>query len=224
MTTPNQIKRLLDRLEDREGIDASRVVLVGLLKRGKAGMTKAEALKQVAQNRGETLAEVRRYFDLDSYSLGVLFHAGLVQGYGGDADLILTDGDGYEFVEAGQFVRVDEIKWDTVAVVDGETLEFLGPPDEDNLREVAESQGSRRGRRGRRNPQEAATDKATLDAYAALTARVGFGIHSSTQLLRAGADWPLLHKLTDAGLIRIERWIDTPGTDRSTPLYRLLFP
>ncbi len=143
MTTPNQIKRMLDRLEDREGIDASRVVLVGLLKRGKAGMTKAEALKQVAQNRGETLAEVRRYFDLDSYSLGVLFHAGLVQGYGGDADLILTDGDDYVFVEAGQFVRVDEIKWDTVAVVEKETGDFLGPPDEDKLG----YEGDRRGRR-----------------------------------------------------------------------------
>lgn len=62
-----------------------------------------------------------------------------------------------------------------------------------------------------------------IAAYAALTDAVGFGLKSAAELIAAGATWPTLHAMTDLGLMRIERFIDVPGTTRSIPMYRLFF-
>lgn len=143
--TPKQIMRAVNRLEDREGINASKVVIGAAVKRGAAG-TKADALKQIAENRGETLAEVKQsYGDTDWY-LGVLIHAGSVESRITDADLILTDGYSFESVETIT-IRPSEIKWETAAVLDPETMEFTGDPDEDNLRAAAEASSTMRSRR-----------------------------------------------------------------------------
>lgn len=63
----------------------------------------------------------------------------------------------------------------------------------------------------------------TVAAYTALTNRLGYGLHSARALLDAGATWPLLHALADLDLIRIARFDDVPGTDRTMPIYRLMF-
>lgn len=63
----------------------------------------------------------------------------------------------------------------------------------------------------------------TVAAYTALTAKLGYGLHSARALLDAGATWPMLHALADLDLIRIVRWDDVPGTDRTMPIYRLMF-
>lgn len=63
----------------------------------------------------------------------------------------------------------------------------------------------------------------TVDAYTTLTSRLGFGLHSAAALIGAGATWPLLHALADLDLIRIVRFDDVPGTDRTMPIYRLMF-
>lgn len=57
------------------------------------------------------------------------------------------------------------------------------------------------------------------DIYNALTAKIGFGLHSTTQLRRdGGLTWGQIHALADAGLIRGERCV---GDD---VLFRLFFP
>lgn len=62
-----------------------------------------------------------------------------------------------------------------------------------------------------------------ISAYSVLTTTVGFGVKSAAELIAAGATWPMLHAMTDLGLMRIERFIDVPGTTRSMPMYRLFF-
>jgi len=58
-----------------------------------------------------------------------------------------------------------------------------------------------------------------LDTYTALTAAIGFGLHTSRYLRRVGGlGWAQICALTDAGLIRVERCV---GDDVQ---YRLLFP
>lgn len=64
---------------------------------------------------------------------------------------------------------------------------------------------------------------ATVDAYTMLTSKLGYGLHSASALIAAGATWPLLHALFDAGLIRVVRFDDVPGSDRTMPIYRLMF-
>lgn len=62
-----------------------------------------------------------------------------------------------------------------------------------------------------------------LAAYNAITAKTGFGLHSAHTLIAAGATWPLLHKLTDAGLIRVHRvWMESEKNPHSIT-YRLFF-
>jgi hypothetical protein len=63
-----------------------------------------------------------------------------------------------------------------------------------------------------------------LASYSSITAHIGFGLHSSARLICAGATWPMIHALTDAGLIAVARFDDVLGTDRTMPIYRLYFP
>ncbi len=63
-----------------------------------------------------------------------------------------------------------------------------------------------------------------IDAYTALTTKLGFGLHSAAALIGAGATWPVLHALADAGLVRIVRFDVVHGSNRAMPIYRLMFP
>lgn len=65
--------------------------------------------------------------------------------------------------------------------------------------------------------QEPTINADLIAAYTDLTARTGFGLKSARQLFEGGAKWPLINRLTDAGLMRIERW------DGDSPVYRLFF-
>ena len=57
-----------------------------------------------------------------------------------------------------------------------------------------------------------------LQTYSRIAGALGFGRHSAATLIAAGASWPTLHALVDAGLIRCE------SVYGSTIIYRLLFP
>jgi hypothetical protein len=143
--TPKQIMRAVNRLEDQEGINAAAVVIGAAVKRGAAG-TKADALKRISKNRGETLDEAKTYYGDTDWYLGVLIHAGSVDSQFTNADLILTDGYSFEMVKTIT-ISPSEIKWETAAVLDPETMEFIGDPDEDNLRAAAEASSTMRSRR-----------------------------------------------------------------------------
>ena len=148
MATPKQIDRLLDKLDDY-GYNAGKVVLAAPLKRGKAGYTKADAIRMMAEQRGETQREIREmldYYGPGDGTFGVLFRAEGANSGLSEGDLVwlhegTTPGSGWEHLgEVHYFRPADDVRWKEVAVMD-DYAEIIGPVTEANLYAVLEQRG-----------------------------------------------------------------------------------
>ena len=118
-------------------------MLIVPFKRGKAGYTKADAIRLMAEQRGETQAEIRDY--LSHYGSGgglaVAMRAeGVSSGLSEGGLVYLMEGtipgSGWEHLgEIVYFHPADDLRWKEAAIMD-EYAEIVGPVTELNFMRV----------------------------------------------------------------------------------------
>lgn len=62
-----------------------------------------------------------------------------------------------------------------------------------------------------------------IAAKHALVAKLDYGVHTTVALFNAGATWSLIHKLTDAGLIRFEEALTSDSNNQCILRYLITF-
>ncbi len=113
-----EIKAALRRLEDEGGGEAAkRLVLAVPYKRGKAP-ERAEIVRGVARNRGESIAEVKEM--LKGWVPGVLIRAESHDSHPAEADVaMLQPGSSFEHGGDTVYPRPDDLRWNEAEIIDG---------------------------------------------------------------------------------------------------------
>ena len=112
-----EIKAALRRLEN-EGSDKDvrRLILAVPYKRGRAP-ERAEIIKYIAENRGETVAEVKEAFA--GWTPGVLIRGEAHDWHPAEADLgLISARDGFEHAGEIVYPRPDELRWNEAEIID----------------------------------------------------------------------------------------------------------
>jgi hypothetical protein len=183
------IARAAHNAEEEAGLFVAHVLVGAALSRGavlsdplnpSVPRTKGEALAELARTRGEALAAIKREVGGRDWYLGVLVPARWATTRTTNADLILTDGDNFVVVAEGITIRPRDVMWETAAVLDLATMDFIGDPDEDNLRTAAEA--LRKGRSG------AARNAAKAAGQASLALRSASGLVGQVQAFLQSSD------------------------------------
>lgn len=112
-----EIKQALRRLENEGGEKAAKALILAVpYKRGEAP-ERAEIIRQIAHNRGETVAEVKKM--VAGWVPGVLIRAEAHDWHPAEADLaMIQPGSSYE--HGGEIVhpRPDDLRWNEAEIVD----------------------------------------------------------------------------------------------------------
>jgi hypothetical protein len=114
-----EIKAALRRLENEGGDKAAKALILAVpYKRGAAPEERAEMIREIAQNRGESITEVTKM--VKGWVPGVLIRAESYDSHPAEADLaMIQPGSSYE--HAGDnivYPRPDDLRWNEAHIID----------------------------------------------------------------------------------------------------------
>lgn len=112
-----EIKAALRRLENEGGEKAAKALILAVPYKRGAAPERAEIVRQIAKNRGETVAEVKEM--LKGWVPGVLIRAESYDSHPAEADLaMIQPGSSYEHGGEIVYPRPDDLRWNEAHIID----------------------------------------------------------------------------------------------------------
>ena len=113
-----EIKAALRRLENEGGDKAAKALILAVpYKRGAAPEERAEMIREIAQNRGESITEVTKM--VKGWVPGVLIRAESWDSHPAEADLaMIQPGSSYEHAGDIVYPSPDDLRWNEAHIID----------------------------------------------------------------------------------------------------------
>ncbi len=112
-----EIKAALRRLENEGGDKAAKKLILAVpFKRGQSGYDRSEIVALIADNRGESKAEVSKM--VTGWQPGVLIRAEAHDWHPGEGDLAMLGNGSFEHAGEIVYPRPNELKWNEAQIID----------------------------------------------------------------------------------------------------------